>query len=126
MNGASLIDHVDRLMRRLDAEMHRRAPEADADRVGPLASILLARLDRIAPAQMQEQMTRAVRSLEAKGLILRSESEEDRRVAVLALTSKGRQYVQCLNKVMDEIVGDLLSPLSPADRQAFAAILERL
>ena len=126
MNGASLIDHVDRLMRRLDAEMHRRAPEADAARVGPLASILLARLDRIAPAQMQEQMTRAVRSLEAKGLILRSESEEDRRVAVLALTSKGRQYVQCLNKVMDEIVGDLLSPLSPADRQAFAAILERL
>ncbi|MEM1377349.1 MAG: hypothetical protein AAGG69_08165, partial [Pseudomonadota bacterium] len=49
MNDTELVERLDRLMRTIDAEMHRHAPAVDDENIGPLGSIALKHLATLAP-----------------------------------------------------------------------------
>ncbi|MEM8601854.1 MAG: MarR family winged helix-turn-helix transcriptional regulator [Bacteroidota bacterium] len=131
-----MVHHIDRIMRRIDGSMHRRMPEVDVDRIGPLGCIILTVLSRIEPAPIQRlvdqlcrdgsQMTRAIKKLEASGLIEKHRDEHDGRITVLTLTAKGRVFVAEVLDIMEGIVADLLLPLSPTERKQFADLLAKL
>ncbi|MEM9462136.1 MAG: MarR family transcriptional regulator [Myxococcota bacterium] len=135
-NLFEIAEHLERVMRRIDAGLHERVPRIDTERVGPLGSIVLMRLAHIEPAPIQalvtqmgrdsSQMTRAIRSLETKGLVLRQTDPDDRRVRLLSLTAKGRAFVEQTRDIMSELVEEILEPLCARDQERLAALLEKL
>lgn len=136
MVTARIIHQLDYIMRRIDAEMHRRVRPIDTARVGPLGSMALTQLSRIAPAPVQKlvevmgrdasQITRTINRLEMKGLLVRTVSDEDRRIRELDLTPEGRKYVAQLDKILSEILEELLLPLSPDEQEVLGDLLSRL
>ncbi|MEM8878118.1 MAG: MarR family transcriptional regulator [Pseudomonadota bacterium] len=136
MTTTRIIHHLDHVVRRIDAEMHRRVPPFDEDRVGPLGSLILTHLARIAPAPAQRlveqmgrdasQMTRLINRLENKGMLVRSVSTEDRRVRQLDLTEKGRLHVGRLDAIMSEIIDEIMEPLTHCEKELFDRLLSRI
>lgn len=127
---------VDRFMRRIHASLNAKAPEFDAHGVGPGGGMLLLTLAEIEPAPVQElvrqmsrdksQMTRAIKPLERKGLIERRELPEDARVCLLALTPAGHETVCVLQQAVADVLADILSEYSDAERQALKELLRRI
>ncbi|MEO0682958.1 MAG: MarR family transcriptional regulator [Pseudomonadota bacterium] len=127
---------VDRFVRRLHGGIHARATAVDHDRIGPMGGMILMALaerertplHRLVEdfARDKSQMTRMVRTLEDKGMLDRAPCPDDGRVTLLGLTPKGRAFVAQISSLMAEVVDDLLAPVPPEDRAAFAAILDRL
>ncbi|WP_050529907.1 MarR family winged helix-turn-helix transcriptional regulator [Pseudaestuariivita atlantica] len=127
---------VDRLVRRIQAGLTERAPAIDAHRVGPFGGMLLLAIDDLQPVPMhvlsramtrdKSQLTRAVKSLEGKGLVVRERCVDDARAWRLSLTGEGAAVVRDISGVLSEVVGEVLSPLDPEDRDALARILSRL
>ncbi|RTL71512.1 MAG: GNAT family N-acetyltransferase [Hyphomicrobiales bacterium] len=68
-------------------------------------------------------MSRLLKSLEQRGLVVRTQSETDARQSILALTAKGRKAFDRINRRSDEEVRQLLAPLTQADRKALATSL---
>jgi DNA-binding MarR family transcriptional regulator/GNAT superfamily N-acetyltransferase len=68
-------------------------------------------------------MSRLLKSLEQRGLVVRTQSETDARQSILALTAKGRKAFDRINRRSDEEVRGLLAPLAAPDRLALAASL---
>ncbi|MEM8570580.1 MAG: MarR family transcriptional regulator [Pseudomonadota bacterium] len=136
MSAPDLVHRLDRIMRRIDAEMHRRGPAIDTDRVGPLGSVILTRLQRMAPTPVQKlaesmgrdpsQMTRSLKDLEAKGLIVRADLPNDKRVCLLDLTEKGQAHVHKLDAVMTGVVEEILEPLSVCEKELLERLISRL
>jgi DNA-binding MarR family transcriptional regulator len=71
-------------------------------------------------------MSQRLESLERRGLIERTLDPADRRGIVVSLTARGRKLV---DELADEHLANeqrLLAPLSPAERDALAALLKKL
>jgi DNA-binding MarR family transcriptional regulator len=64
--------------------------------------------------------------LEARGLMRRSASPEDRRVRLLALTAEGRTLLQAVEPDMLKAQQRILKPLPAAERDAFMRMLRKL
>lgn len=58
-------------------------------------------------------MSRIIKHLEQDELITKVKSDRDNRVNYIALTEKGRQTMDVLNKKSDEQIADLIQPLNP-------------
>lgn len=127
---------VDRFMRRIHASLNAKADAFDIHHVGPGGGILLLTLAEIEPAPIQDlvrrmsrdksQMTRAIKSLEGKGLIERRDLPEDARVCLLALTPMGQETVGMLQQAVAGVLADILSPLSSGEQAALKDLLRRI
>jgi len=127
---------VDRFMRRIHASLNAKAATFDIHQVGPGGGILLLTLAEIEPAPIQDlvrrmsrdksQMTRAIQSLERKGLIQRQALPDDARVRLLALTPKGQETVGMLQKAVADVLADILSPLSNGEQETLKDLLRRI
>ena len=71
------------------------------------------------------QMTRLLATLEARGWLTRTPSEDDKRVRCLHLSPQGEQLVQQLLTVQRQVMEELLQPLPPALQQALLEGLQR-
>lgn len=126
---------IDRLMRRIHASLHQKAPSFDTERVGPGGAMVLFTLADMGPAQMHElaerlardksQMTRAVRALEQKGIVARAQSADDGRACVVSLTDKGEETVERLSRALADTIDDVLSPISPAQKRELETLLRQ-
>lgn len=127
--------YIDRVMRRINTELHERIPAIDKEGVGPLGTMILMALANIEPAPVQQlvqymerdksQMTRAIKSLESKHLITRQSSREDARVDLLRLTDKGQNFVREIRKIMSDVMNKILSPLSAKEQMLLIELLEK-
>ena len=64
--------------------------------------------------------------LEARGLLLRSASPEDRRVRLLSLTNEGRAVLDAVIPSMQRAQQRMLAPLPKAERAEFMRMLRTL
>ena len=64
--------------------------------------------------------------LEAKGLVRREVSEEDRRARLLKLTRQGRKLLAIGRPVVQDLQDDILAPLSRAERKAFLGLARKV
>jgi DNA-binding MarR family transcriptional regulator len=71
-------------------------------------------------------MTRALNRLEAKGLVRRERSRQDRRVVKLALTEAGRAAAQHVPPVLAEVLNGHLAGFSETEFRQLVALLERI
>lgn len=71
-------------------------------------------------------VTRALDRLQAKGLIERERSSEDRRVVKLVLTAEGRKVARRVPDVLSQIYNGHLSDFSKAEWQTLVRLLRRL
>lgn len=131
-----LAQTVDRFVRRIHVELQHRAPQVDTDRVGPWGGMILFTIAEAQPVSIQavtqrtgrdkSQMTRKLKELEAKRLVVRAGSEQDRRVTLLSLTAKGERLVDALQSVLGGVIEEILQPLSRDEQGALLEMLERL
>jgi DNA-binding MarR family transcriptional regulator len=61
--------------------------------------------------------------LEAASLVERHRDARDRRRYSLELTAVGRARAERLHEILDAVIDEVISPLSPADRDQFAALV---
>ncbi len=135
MQDTNIARLVDRFMRRINGSLRARAREFDHERVGPGGGMILMTLADIEPAPIQEivrrmardksQMTRAIKSLEDKGLIARHQSPDDARVCLLTLTDRGHKSVDRIQHALADVIDDILDPLDPGERKRLEEFLER-
>lgn len=67
-----------------------------------------------------------IATLEARALLRRAQSREDRRKVVVRLTAKGSRLLRDLTAAAECARQRLLSPLTPAEAEGLAALLEKL
>jgi DNA-binding MarR family transcriptional regulator len=72
------------------------------------------------------KVSRAVGALLAKGLVRRSPHPGDRRLSLLAFTSKGRRIYEQIVPLARSTEAELMEALGPADRAALSAMLGRI
>lgn len=133
---SEIAQRLHRFMRRLHSAMHAHPQGPGAEQVPPQAMFVLLTLADNQPMSMQgladalardkSQITRLVRELENRGLIGRSRDPGDARVALLRLTDDGVALLARLQTAMKEVLGDILAPLTPAEKTAFSEILHKL
>ncbi|MEL6573314.1 MAG: MarR family transcriptional regulator [Pseudomonadota bacterium] len=126
---------VDRFMRHIHADLGRKAPTFDQEKVGPAGGMVLMALADQEPVAIHElvrslardkaQITRLLQTLGAKGLIEKSQSPMDGRVCVLQLTQKGRGTVMRLRVALAETIDGLLDPLDVQERGALKSLLKK-
>jgi MarR family transcriptional regulator, temperature-dependent positive regulator of motility len=63
--------------------------------------------------------------LEAKGLVRRNVSPDDRRARVLHLTREGQKLLAAVRPVVETLQEDILSSLTRAERKAFLALANK-
>lgn len=71
-------------------------------------------------------LTRAVDRLEAKGLVLRERSTQDRRVVQLALTDTGQRVAATVPAVLAEVLNTHLAGFSQDEWQTLIQLLQRM
>ena len=71
-------------------------------------------------------VSRAVSALEGRGLVGRRPNREDRREEWLELTAEGRRIYEALAPEALAFEAGLVSALTPAEQQAFLAVVEKL
>ena len=135
-NSYEIAKNMDRLMRRIDAAIHKRAVVLDTDKVGQLGGLVLLAIAELHPVTMQDlvrhvgrdksQMTRLVQMMEMKGVIARTPSPKDGRVTLLHPTEKGCAFVRTIRALMSEEIAEVLAPLPAKDRAALERILRDL
>ncbi len=128
--------NIDRLMRRIHAELQPRAADFDHHQVGPLGGMLLLTIGERGSVDIQSvvaalgrdksQISRLIQRFERKGLLTRETSPTDGRVSLLSLTKSGRDQVESIKDVLTVIVDGLFNGLSRDEKAMFAAILERV
>ena len=67
-----------------------------------------------------------VRRLEARGLVRRETTEEDRRVKLVYLTDEGAAVLDAVEAAVDRAQERILAPLKPEDRAPFLAMLQKI
>ncbi|MEO1109520.1 MAG: MarR family transcriptional regulator [Pseudomonadota bacterium] len=136
MQDTDLALLIDRLMRKIHSGLQERAPGFDREAVGPGGGIVLMTLADAGRISMNEltkrvardksQMTRMVRSLEAKGLVRREVAPDDGRVSLIFLTPKGSEIVGELMQTVAEVVGEILEPISKSERKTLQSLLAQV
>lgn len=127
---------LDRVVRRVNANVMRAAGKIDMHGVGPMGGMALLALADLEPCPIQSlcselgrdssQMTRVLRVLETNGLIERRTSAEDKRISWIALTDTGKTLVNGLRMAMGETLGPMASRLTARERKSLIAMLDRL
>ncbi|MEL7467098.1 MAG: MarR family transcriptional regulator [Pseudomonadota bacterium] len=122
-------------MRRIHFSLQSKAHVFDTAKVGPGGGIVLLTLAEMGRPGLQEltkrvardksQMTRTIRSLEMKGLVMREASEHDARVTLVSLTEAGGQVVQDLQHAVADTIEEILGVVSGPDKEALKSLLER-
>ena len=135
MQNTDLALLIDRFMRRIHFGLQSKADAFDTANVGPGGGIILLTLSDMGSPGLQEltrrvardksQMTRSIRSLEAKGLVERRPSSDDARVTLVRLTPEGEAVVKTLQTVVAETINEILAPISQDEKNAFKNMLER-
>ena len=92
----------------------RENPGVDATRLSALVAF-----DRSTLGNVLERM-------EAKALILRSGSKDDKRIKVLHLSPKGERVLQDAEPLAQRAQERILAPLVPEDREVFMRMLAQL
>jgi len=130
----SALEQLSRVVRsrRADGERAARAgvhlPRAaqvvlrQAVETGPVRISDLARALHVSDAAA----SRTVTALEAQGLLARSGSPDDGRVALVDITPRGRRVQRRLRDAQDEIFGASLADWSRQDTARLAELMERL
>lgn len=128
--------NVDRLMRRIHAELHPRAAEFDHHQVGPLGGMMLLTVSEHGSIDIQSlvdalgrdksQISRLIQRFESKGLLTREKSATDARVSILRLTNLGKEQVESIKEALTAIVDGLFNALPAGEKATFAKILERV
>ena len=139
---------LDRNLRRIEAALEQlsrvvRSRRADGERAARAG----VRLPRVAQMVLRETVesgpvrisdlaralhmsdavaSRTVSALEAEGLIERSGSPDDGRVALVDITARGRRVQRRLREAQDEIFGASLSHWSSQDLARLADMMDRL
>ncbi|MEM9168278.1 MAG: MarR family transcriptional regulator [Pseudomonadota bacterium] len=132
----ALAMHLDRLMRRIHADLRPKAMRVDDANVGPLGGMILMTIEENAPVTVQElarrlardkgQMTRFVQSLERKSLLVRMENPDDRRVTLIELTQAGEALVAAFRAALAEVVNAMLVDVSRSERAQLLKTLQKL
>ena len=137
MPGSTSLAHEHaRELRKIDAQMHKSMPAVDTGRIGPMGSLLLMQLDAMQPCNIQalapamgrdnSQLTRLTRDLEAKGVLKREPSPEDRRATLLSLTDEGRKFLLEAKAVLNLVVEDVAKDLSTKEAATLIELLKKL
>lgn len=131
-----LATRIDRLMRRLHAGVHARAPKFDPEKVGPLGGMVLMAISDDQPISIQAltrhmardkaQMTRLVQTLERKGFLEREVSGADARVSLLTLTQKGEDFVTVIKSTVAEVLDEVLGSVTVDERDQLMRILGKV
>ena len=98
---------------------------------------LLAQLDRatdgLRMGELSERtlttggnITWLVRALEGEGFVTRRVATDDRRAAVVRLTTAGRRHFHTMAQAHEQWVVAILRPLAPGDRRTMHALLGRV
>ena len=123
-------------MRRIHAELHPRATQFDHHQVGPLGGMLLLTVREREPADIQSvvdalgrdksQISRLIKRLERKGLLIREQSASDGRISRISLTETGRAQLSEIETVLTEIIDELFANLSPKEKTMFSKTLAKV
>jgi MarR family transcriptional regulator, 2-MHQ and catechol-resistance regulon repressor len=89
---------------------------------GPLTMSVIAEKVLLANASM----TSAIDRLEEKGLVIRKNSDEDRRVRFVELTPRGKKFIEELYARHEGEIESLMSGLSEAERAALHQGLKKV
>ena len=124
---------VKRVMQSLALQIDRRLAVHDLTHAQWLPLYRLARGDGCTVAGLARDqaldpgaMTRALDRLEAKGLVRRERSQQDRRVVKLALTDEGRAASQLVPPVLADVLNAHLAGFTEAEWQLLLSLLQRL
>lgn len=127
---------IDRLMRRINADLHPQAKHFDYENVGPIGGMLLLTIGEAEPVSLQaviakmgrdkSQITRLLQKLVQKGLVAKERDDDDGRELILCLTPKGQQQLNSIQKALADVVKHIFEPIKQEDVKAFSEILERL
>lgn len=133
---ATLALNIDRLMRRIHAEIHPKAADFDQHNVGPLGGMLLLTIADHEPVDMRtvcdvlgrdkSQVSRLIKRIEGQGLIAREKSTSDGRATRLTLTAVGRHQLEDIQAALTSTIGDILGPLSAAEKKEFGRVLAKV
>lgn len=74
----------------------------------------------------KNSISRAIASLEARGVLRRATDTADRRASTLSLTARGRRLFDRIAAGLVERDRLLLAPLSPGERQDFNRLLNKI
>ena len=135
-NRASLALNIDRLMRRIHAELHPKAADFDQHKVGPLGGMLLLTLADSEGADLQtlsralgrdkSQVSRLVGRMEDQGLLHREKSSSDGRSVALRLTAEGKAQLLSIEAALTATVDEVLGPLTPAEKKTLSTLLRKI
>ncbi|MEM9048565.1 MAG: MarR family transcriptional regulator [Pseudomonadota bacterium] len=136
MSIPDLVEQLDRLMRKVDAEMHRLMQSVDDADIGPLGTITLQRLSRIAPTPAHalveamgrdaSQVSRVIGRLEARQLVSKTMHPADKRLSILTLTETGKAHVDKVDATLETIVAGVFEPLSQDEHAQLLTMLKKL
>jgi DNA-binding MarR family transcriptional regulator/N-acetylglutamate synthase-like GNAT family acetyltransferase len=103
----------------LDGEERRRGQRREGAELRGLTAKELAELLQLDPGYL----SRILKRFEARGLMTRAPSEQDKRQAKLHLTMQGREAYRNLDKASRDQVADQLDPLSADDQEQLVAAM---
>jgi DNA-binding MarR family transcriptional regulator len=118
----SMLLNIDRCLAPHDLTHAQWLPLYRLARGGCCTIAALARDQAMDPGAM----TRAIDRLEAKGLLRRERSQQDRRVVQLALTDAGRDAAALVPPVLVDVLNAHLSGFSQAEWQQLIGLLTRV
>lgn len=91
-------------------------------RLGPTTSAQLARRLRVSAQSAGEML----KSLEARGLVQRSQSETNKRIVLMSLTPAGARLAQRADELVAQAEERFFSVLSARDRSGFDKTIQHL
>lgn len=123
---SQLTAQSDRLMTeglaKADARKWHYALLASLQEYGPGSQATLSRRTGI----YRSDLVGVLNELAERHLIERAPDPDDRRRNVITITAQGSRHLRRLDKVMDDLHEELLTPLLPAERDQFVSLLTRL
>lgn len=127
---------LDRVLRKIESQMHRHMPAVDRGRVGPMGGLLLMQLESMQPCSIQSlatamardnsQLTRLIRNLETKNFLKRTTSPTDGRTTLLSLTDEGSLFIREAKNVLTKVVEQVAAPLNTQERAVLLDLLRKL
>ncbi|MEL6857971.1 MAG: MarR family winged helix-turn-helix transcriptional regulator [Pseudomonadota bacterium] len=135
-NDAKLALQIDRLMRQFHSDLHPRAQQIDAEKIGPIGGMILFVISERGPITAQEisaalgrdksQVSRVVSLLIRKGMIDKSSDSSDARSSPLYVSDKGALQVAAFHGALVETTKSLLGQLNRDEALQFSGLLAKI